>query len=55
MTRPIPLIAPKLVPPLDPDFRPASLANRAYRNDNVEEWSTIGDRFGKKRWRDFQI
>jgi predicted NBD/HSP70 family sugar kinase len=27
----IPLIHPKLVPPLDLDFRPASLANRAYR------------------------
>jgi hypothetical protein len=35
MTRPIPLIAPKLIPPLDPDFRPASLANRAYRNDTL--------------------
>lgn len=32
MTRPIPLIQPRFVPPLDPDFRPASLANRAFRN-----------------------
>jgi predicted NBD/HSP70 family sugar kinase len=35
MTRPIPLIAPNFIPPLDPDFRPASLANRAYRNDTL--------------------
>jgi len=27
----IPLISPNIVPPLDPDFRPASLANRAFR------------------------
>ncbi len=36
MTRPIPLIAPKLTPPLDPDFRPASLANRAYRSETLK-------------------
>jgi hypothetical protein len=29
----IPLVSPKLVPPLDPDFRPASLANRAFRRE----------------------
>jgi predicted NBD/HSP70 family sugar kinase len=27
----LPLVAPRLVPPLDPDFRPAVLANRAFR------------------------
>jgi predicted NBD/HSP70 family sugar kinase len=27
---PFPLIPPRIVPPLDPDFRPAVLANRAY-------------------------
>jgi predicted NBD/HSP70 family sugar kinase len=32
MANTIPLIEPKFVPPLDPDFRPASLANLAYRN-----------------------
>ncbi len=36
MTKPIPLIAPKLIPPLDPDFRPAFLANRAYRNETMK-------------------
>ena len=30
---PFPLIAPKLLPPLEPEFRPASLANRAFRAD----------------------
>jgi predicted NBD/HSP70 family sugar kinase len=29
----IPLISPRLVPPLDPDFRPAALANRAFRRE----------------------
>ena len=28
---PFPLVAPAVTPPLDPDFRPASLANRAFR------------------------
>ena len=37
MANPIPLIAPKIVPPLDPDFRPASLANRTYRNDTMKD------------------
>jgi hypothetical protein len=37
MTRQIPLVAPKFSPPLDPDFRPASLANRAYRNAAAKE------------------
>jgi predicted NBD/HSP70 family sugar kinase len=27
----LPLVAPRIVPPLDPDFRPAVLANRAFR------------------------
>ncbi len=31
MTSQFPLIAPRFVPPLDEDFRPASLANRAFR------------------------
>jgi predicted NBD/HSP70 family sugar kinase len=35
MTRQIPLISPRLVPPLDPDFQPASLANRAFRQEVV--------------------
>ena len=30
------LVAPKLVPPLDPDFRPAALANRAFRKEVAE-------------------
>jgi predicted NBD/HSP70 family sugar kinase len=30
------LIAPKFVPPLDPDFRPAALANRAFRKEVAE-------------------
>lgn len=25
------LVKPRIVPPLDPDFRPASLANRAFQ------------------------
>ncbi len=28
---PFPLVAPAVTPPLDPDFRPAALANRAFR------------------------
>ncbi len=31
--QPIPLIAPALAPPLDPDFRPAVLANRRFAQD----------------------
>ena len=27
------LVRPKLVPPLDPDFRPAVLANHAFRKE----------------------
>jgi predicted NBD/HSP70 family sugar kinase len=30
------LVAPKFVPPLDPDFRPAALANRAFRKEVAE-------------------
>jgi predicted NBD/HSP70 family sugar kinase len=35
MSSPIPLRPPNLVPPLDPDFRPASLANRAFRQKTM--------------------
>ncbi len=31
MSNGLPLIQPRLIPPLDPDFRPAVLANRAFR------------------------
>ena len=30
------LVAPRFVPPLDPDFRPAALANRAFRKEVAE-------------------
>lgn len=33
MTTALRLLPPRFVPPLDPDFRPAALASRAYRND----------------------
>ena len=33
MTESLKLIQPKFVPPLDPDFRPAALANRAFRQE----------------------
>lgn len=29
-------VKPKFIPPLDPDFRPASLANRAFQQDTAE-------------------
>jgi predicted NBD/HSP70 family sugar kinase len=37
MTRQIPLINPRFVPPLDPDFRPASLANRSFRRKVLKD------------------
>ena len=33
MAEPFKLIEPQLVPPLDPEFRPASLANQAFRQE----------------------
>ncbi len=33
MTPTFPLIAPRFTPPLDPQFRPAALANRAFRQE----------------------
>lgn len=36
MLQAIQLIKPQFVPPLDPDFRPASLANRAFRREAAE-------------------
>lgn len=33
MTTPFRLVEPQIVPPLDPDFRPAVLANRAFRQE----------------------
>ena len=36
MASAFPLIKPDFVPPLDPDFRPAVLANRAYRQAAVD-------------------
>lgn len=36
MTSAITLIKPQFIPPLDPDFRPAVLANRAFRRAAVE-------------------
>jgi predicted NBD/HSP70 family sugar kinase len=33
MTKQFPLTAPRFVPPLDPDFRPASLANSAFQQE----------------------
>ena len=33
MSQPFNLVKPRFTPPLDPDFRPASLANRAFRKD----------------------
>jgi predicted NBD/HSP70 family sugar kinase len=35
------LIAPKFVPPLDPDFRPAALANRAFRKEVAESGTGV--------------
>ena len=36
MPQPFPLIKPRFIPPLDPDFRPASLANRAFQKDTAK-------------------
>ncbi len=33
MTQAFTLVAPRFVPPLDPGFRPAALANRAFRRE----------------------
>ena len=33
MTHGLTLIPPRLIPPLDPDFRPAVLANRAFQKE----------------------
>ena len=33
MTSPFHLISPRFVPPLEPEFRPAVLANRAFREE----------------------
>jgi predicted NBD/HSP70 family sugar kinase len=33
MPQPFNLLLPRVIPPLDPDFRPAALANRAFRKD----------------------
>ena len=30
---------PRIIPPLDTDFRPAALANRAFRREAIWEWS----------------
>jgi predicted NBD/HSP70 family sugar kinase len=35
------LIAPRFVPPLDPDFRPAALANRAFRREVAESGAGV--------------
>ena len=35
MVQPLNLVKPLFIPPLDPDFRPASLANRAFRKDTA--------------------
>ncbi|MDX9992830.1 MAG: ROK family protein [Anaerolineales bacterium] len=35
MQNPVQLIAPKFVPPLEPDFRPAALVNRQFRADTA--------------------
>jgi hypothetical protein len=37
MLQSIRLEKPQLIPPLDPDFRPAVLANRAFRKDVEKE------------------
>jgi len=36
MARRLNLVLPRVIPPLDPDFRPAVLANRAFRKDAIE-------------------
>jgi predicted NBD/HSP70 family sugar kinase len=37
----LPLVRPKIVPPLDPEFRPAALANRFYRKAATQSDRTV--------------
>ncbi len=46
---PFPLPKPKHIPPLDTDFRPAVLANRAFQNDVAESGADIPLIFGLER------
>ena len=49
MTAALPLVAPEVTPPLDPNFKPAILANRAFRKAVAESGDTVTLRMGLER------
>ncbi|MCX7682735.1 MAG: ROK family protein [Anaerolineae bacterium] len=49
MTEPFTLITPKIVPPLDRDFRPAALANRAFQQEVADAGGGVPLIFGLER------
>ena len=46
---PFPLVTPAVAPPLDPDFRPAALANRAFRRSVAQAGGGVPLVFGLER------